>query len=210
MLFRSRRVLTGLGFTNIAVVRKASPRPKGEVVEQTPTANAEADKTAVITLGVSEGNDAIKLPSVAGKPCDEAKKTLVAAGLTAATVSCQDTPNPTVEKGKDIVVEPTGEVAKDTPVKILISSGPAKVKVPSVIGLTQASAESQLLGLGLQVKVEFQPRADRIDRVIDQTPVDGTEVDAGSSVKIVVGIAPTSTTSSTPTTSVSSTTTTKP
>jgi len=207
----ARRVLTGLGFTNIAVVKKASPRPKGEVVEQNPTANAEAEKTAVITLAVSEGNDAIKLPSVAGKSCDEAKKTLVAAGLTAGNITCQDTPNPTVEKGKAIGVEPTGEVAKDTAVKVLISSGPAKVKVPSVIGLTQSSAESQLLGLGLQVKVEFQPRADRVDRVIDQTPADGTEVDAGSSVKIVVGIAPTSTSStSPPSTSVSSTTTTKP
>ena len=135
----------------------------------------------------------------------------MAAGLTAGNITCQDTPNPTVEKGKAIGVEPTGEVAKDTAVKVLISSGPAKVKVPSVIGLTQSSAESQLLGLGLQVKVEFQPRADRIDRVIDQTPADGTEVDAGSSVRIVVGIAPTSTTSTgSSSTSVSSTTTTKP
>lgn len=205
----ARKVLTGAGFTNISVTKRESDKPVGEVLEQNPAASSQLDKTAGITLVVSEGPQTIKLPSVAGKSCDDARKALIAAGLTDAKVTCQDTASANVDKGKVIGTDPQGEVAPDAEVKVLVSSGPARVKVPGVVGLTQQSAESQLLGAGLQVKVEFEPKADRVDRVFEQNPSDGTEVDAGSTITIKVGTQPpTTTTSSTTTTTSQSTSTT--
>ncbi len=84
--------------------------------------------------------------------------------------------------------------AKDSEIKVQISTGPSKVKVPAVEGLTQSSAESQLLAAGLQVKVEFEPNADRVDKVISQDPKGGDEVDVNSTVTIKVGTAPVTTT----------------
>ncbi len=206
----ARKVLTGLGFTNVTATKLESNKPTGEVLEQTPKAGGQVEKSAPIVLGVSGGGKMITLPSVAGKTCDEARKAIVAAGVREAKVSCVDTPSVTVDKGKVIGTDPQGQVSSDGDVKVLVSSGPSKVRVPSVIGLTQSSAESQLLGAGLKVRVEFEPRADRIDRVINQSPSEGNEVDAGSTVTIVVGTAaaPTTTAAPAPTTTAPAPTTT--
>ncbi len=208
---QARRVLEGKGFKKVAIVKKESERAAGEVLEMNPPSGTKMDKTALITLAVSEGPKLVALPSVLNKSCDDAKKVLVAAGFAEAKLSCQDQPSGEVAKGKAIGTEPSGSVAKDAEVRILISSGPSKVKLPAVVGLTQASAENQLLTLFLVVKVDFEPRADRVGLVIDQSPSGGTEVDAGSTVTIKVGTAPPTTTPSSSTTSPpSSTTTTKP
>ena len=207
---QARRVLEGQGFKNVAIFPKESERAAGEVLEMNPPSGTKVDKTALITLAVSVGAKLVALPSVLNKSCDDAKKALVAAGFAEAKLSCQDQPSGEVAKGKAIGTEPAGSVAKDAEVRILISTGPSKVKVPAVVGLTQASAEVQLLSLGLVVKVEFESRADRVGTVIDQGPSGGTEVDAGSTVTIKVGTTPpsSSTTSSSSSTTTTATTTT--
>jgi len=213
----ARKVLTGLGFTNVTTTKKDSTKPSGEVLEQTPASGSQIDKTTAIALVVSGGGQTIKLPSVVGKTCEDARKAIVAAGVRESKVFCQDAASPTVDKGKAIGTDPATEVSSDADVKVLISTGPSKVKVPSVVGLTQANAESQLLSLGLQVRVDFEPRPDRVDRVIDQSPSPGNEVDAGSVVTIVVGTVassttspPTSTTPPTTNTTAATTTTARP
>ncbi len=213
----ARKVLSGLGFTNIASTKLESTKAAGEVLEQSPKAGGQNEKSASIVLVVSAGGKMITLPATAGKSCEDARKAIIAAGVREAKVSCVDTPSSTMVKGKVIGTDPQSQVSSDVDVKVLVSSGPAKVKVPSVIGLTQASAESQLLGTGLKVRVEFEPRADRVDRVINQSPSEGNEVDAGSTVTIVVGTAPTPTTTPTtapattaPATTAPATTTTHP
>ncbi len=196
----ARLLLDQAGFKTINITKQESDKPVGEVLEQNPASGGNVEKATPIELVVSEGPKTIAVPDVTGKSCDDAKKAVIAAGFADNKVSCVDTPSATVDKGKAIGTDPSGQVAKDGEVKIQISTGPQKVKVPSVKDLTQQSAESQILAAGLQVKVSFEPKADRIDRVIAQDPDGGNEVDAGSTVTITVGVAPSTTTSTTTTT----------
>ena len=209
----ARATLDNRGFTNVTFTRKESDKPFGEVLEQTPPPspnNEKIDKTTPIKLEVSDGAKPVSLTPALGKTCDEAKRALVGLGFSEAKIICQDTPNAEVERGRVIATEPASTAPKDAEVKLLVSSGPAKVKVPSVVGLSKTSAETLLIGAGLIPKPEFEPRADRVDSVFDQSPGGNTEVDAGSTVVIKVGTAPPTTTSTTSTTSTTTTSTTRP
>jgi serine/threonine protein kinase len=74
----------------------------------------------------------------------------------------------------------------------LLSTNATTVKVPSVIGLTQAGATSTLDNLGFKVKVVPQTTntPNEVGFVIKQDPVSGRVVDSGSTVTITVGKAP--------------------
>ncbi len=69
---------------------------------------------------------------------------------------------------------------------------PAQVKVPGVIGFTQAAAESAIRAAGLKPVVRTQVSSNPADygNVIDQTPAGGTIVHTGDTVTITVGKAP--------------------
>lgn len=207
---RSRGFLTAPEIT-----KKESDKAAGEVMEQTPPASANGakiDKATPIKLVVSEGTKPVSLATAMGKTCDEAKRALVGLGFSEPKLTCVDTPNNEVERGKVIATDPPSSAPKDAEVRLLVSSGRARVKVPSVVGLTQASAESLLITNGLIPKPEFEPRADRAGLVIDQSPGGTTEVDAGSTVviKVATNPAPTSSTAPPSTTSSSTTTTARP
>jgi serine/threonine-protein kinase len=201
----SKTVATGklntAGFTKVEQTEVDSDKPKDEVLQQDPAAGTTVAKDTVIKLTVSKGVATITLPDVAGKTCDQAKQDLVNAKLKAENLSCVDTVSDQVAKGKVIGTDPQGSAAADQAVKILVSTGPAKVAVPSVIGITQSNAETVLFNAGLKVKVEFEPKADRVGIVFEQTPDPDEQVDAGSTVTITVGQAPpTTTTTEKPTT----------
>jgi eukaryotic-like serine/threonine-protein kinase len=197
----AERVLETQGFTNIFVEEGDSDEPKDQVLDQNPQANQLVAKDTQVTIRVSRGPQDVVLPSVSGRTCDQARQAITGAGVAADKVSCVDTPNASVPQGQVIGTDPQGTLAPDQSVKILVSSGPAKVRVPDVGGFTQANAESQILGVGLQVRVEFEQNADRVGRVVRQDPDPGDEVTAGSTVTIVIGTAPASTTTSSTTTS---------
>ena len=77
-----------------------------------------------------------------------------------------------------------------SPVRIMVSTGHAtQTVVPSVIGLTQARAESVLSNAGYGVNVVDVPTSDKRanGRVIYQSPKGGERRDKGSTVSIAVG-----------------------
>src|SRR5204863_217320 len=61
------RRLTAAGFTNTAVKRVASSRPKGVVVEQSPVAGVTAARNTTVTLTVSSGAKPVIVPQVVGQ-----------------------------------------------------------------------------------------------------------------------------------------------
>jgi serine/threonine-protein kinase len=78
---------------------------------------------------------------------------------------------------------------KGSQLKLVVSTGPAAVTMPSVVGLQRAQAETllnQVLGLGVQINlVNAGPTKKGI--VISQNPPPNTQVQKGSSVQIIVG-----------------------
>jgi hypothetical protein len=77
-------------------------------------------------------------------------------------------------------------------VNLVISSGPAKVSVPNVVGDTQAAATTAITGAGLLVGTVTTASSSTVPSgdVISESPVAGTEVAAGSAVNWVVSTGP--------------------
>lgn len=174
--------------------------PKDEVIRQDPTGGSEVAPNSKVTLTVSGGPDAVAIPDLKGKTVDEATQLLSDLGLKVGTVTKQDDPN--TQEGQIISSDP-GSGASATPgskVNLVVGSG--KVKVPNLVGLTLSEAQQALSDAGLQPDTQFQ-QTDAVpeNQVLSQTPKQGTSVDAGSTVKIVVAQKAPPTTSAPPPTS---------
>ena len=73
-------------------------------------------------------------------------------------------------------------------VSLVVSSGPAQIAVPNVVGQMQAAAASAITGAGLTVGAVTQQSSSTVasSSVISESPTAGTMVASGSAVSFVV------------------------
>ncbi|TMJ92854.1 MAG: PASTA domain-containing protein, partial [Actinobacteria bacterium] len=123
--------------------------PTGIVIRQSPDAGIRIAKDSTVHIWVSKGLPPVEVPNVIGKSRDDAVSTLTTAGLSpkvflihsakaADTVTGQDPPGGT-------------KVKKGSRVRVNVSSGPAPVSVPYVVGLSFTAASAQLQNAGFSV-----------------------------------------------------------
>jgi len=163
----------------------------GLVISQTPAAGATAKKGSRVGIVVSEGPQTVPLMDVSG--LTEAR---AVARLRKAHFKTKTKPeaSKTVEAGYVIGTEPPAEaeVQEGSVITLLVSSGPAPVHVPDVVGETVEAAEATLtdaeLVLGTVTKrvSSTQPAG----TVLAQTPATGSSVRAGTKVNVTVAKAP--------------------
>ena len=162
--------------------------PVGEVVDQEPGGNEDAEKGSVVTLVVSTGPADRAVPDVVGRTIAEASNLLGQAGFT---VNQTSEPSDTVEEGRVIRTDPPADSLqpKGTTVTVVVSTGPATATVPSVVGLTEANAINTLSSRGFSADVVEQDTSDPTQdgRVISQDPGGNTTAPEGSTVTITVG-----------------------
>ena len=158
----------------------------GNVIRQDPAAGESVAKGSQVTYIVSRGVKLVQVPDVVGKTGDQARTTLVDAGLKYKTLEAF---SDTVNKGLVISQNPSGgSVPVDSVVTITVSKGPDTVKVPKVIDMTEAQAKTALANAGLLVKVTTVPMGSTTTpgTVVDQNPAPSTVVKRGSTVEIFV------------------------
>ena len=183
--------LKAAGFTPI-VAQVDSALAPGTVVSTDPGANAQLPKAATgqpgpnVTLNVAR-EPVVAVPDVSGQDVFAASNAIVAAGLQGQAVSA---PSRTVAKGLVIGTNPAAgtQVPKGTTIQVLVSTGPALIDVPNVVGQTQDAAVDVLntqLGLGVQVQLQ-NAGATKKGIVIAQNPAGG-QVQEGTTVVIFVG-----------------------
>lgn len=133
----------------------------------------------------------ISVPNVVGMNVDQAKSALDQAKLT---YSIKNIDMPSVPAGQVTSQNPAqgNTVAQGSQVEIGVSTGqapPKKIKMPAVIGLSRAEAQSYLRDAGLVVSVAQKSIDDRsnVGKVVDQSPNPRKSVMTGSHVTIVVG-----------------------
>ena len=131
----------------------------------------------------------IEVPDVVERPQAEARQILQEAGFRVTPVNEADE----AETGTVIRTEPAaGESADESElVTMVVSSGPAQIQVPTVVGSTQERAIGQLEGQGFAVEVRTT-RHDSVGAggVISQSPTGGTRAPNGSTVELVVSAGP--------------------
>lgn len=131
----------------------------------------------------------IVVPDVVGLPQDQARQALQDAGFRVTP----ETEPAAAEAGVVIRTDPAaGKSATDTGfVRMVVSSGPAEVQVPTVVGSTQERAVAQLTGQGFEVTVRTA-RDDTVGAglVVSQSPPGGASAAGGTPVELVVSAGP--------------------
>jgi beta-lactam-binding protein with PASTA domain len=162
----------------------------GEVLDTDPDSGQEVPVGSAVNLVVAVASGTVTVPSVLGRPVDDARAAIEAAGLSFGNVTreASDQPVDTVLR-----TDPAGgtEVDRGSTVSVVISSGPANVQVPDVVGQSADAAQAALGDAGLQSSVQTEETCDApADTVTGQSPQAGTEVEPGATVEITIAEEP--------------------
>ena len=162
--------------------------PVGVVVSQTPEAGTIVKEERAITIYVSKGGEELEMPNLRGLNQSDAIDKLQQMGLRLGsayeTFSDEDS-------GTVISQDPRSgtRISKGQTVDITVSKGQKikKVSVPDVKGVPVDRARTIIEGSSLSVGgTSEQESTQAAGTVVSQSPAAGTEVDAGSSVRLVV------------------------
>ncbi|WP_112466303.1 Stk1 family PASTA domain-containing Ser/Thr kinase [Streptomyces triticisoli] len=132
-------------------------------------------------------NDRVPVPNFVGQTKSDAEDTAKNVSLELAFTkdTCDDQP-----KGKVCSQnpEPDSDAKKGDTINLVLSTGAPKVQVPGVIGLSLDDAKAKLEGDDYQFKVEtkFRESTQDANSVLDQNPVNGKEVEKGSTITLTV------------------------
>ena len=187
----ARQAIEAVGLTVGTVTGEESDDAEpGEVLGTDPESGQDVAVGSAVNLVVAQEPETARVPSVIGRPLDDARAAIEAEGLQLGNVTRQASDEPV-----DIVLstDPEGgtEVESGSAVHVVISSGPTQTPVPPLVGMNQGAAEQALQAAGLGVQVETQETCDVPEtQVMDQNPDPGTEVDPGSTVEITVAQPP--------------------
>jgi len=189
----------------------ASTKKTGTVLHQTPPVGAKAKKGATVHLTVAT-QSSVPVPNVLGDSTATAGSILGATHLSVGntTSGCSSK----YGTGDVMAQSPAAgtHVAPNTPVSLQVSNGPCNASVPTVVGMTEATAESQLSAKRLAAHpVTVSACAPSADgKVVAQTPHGGITEPKGTAVTIDVCKAVVTTTPTTTTTTTTPTTPTTP
>ncbi len=189
------KTLNDAGFKNVSSSYVYSDSvAEGNVISTTPSANTNGSKDTKITMSVSKGAEKKTVPDVTGQTESDAQNALAAVGLT-GSVSYEYSSS--VAQGKVISqsVAAGKKVAAGTTVGLVVSQGeepPEKVTVPPITGSTLDNARQLIKSAGLSVGSITYQYSDDVSSgcVISCDPGDGSSVDDGSTVNLVISQGP--------------------
>jgi beta-lactam-binding protein with PASTA domain len=182
-----RFLLEGAGF-QVREETSDSSQPEGTVIGSLPEAGVLVPCGQEVVLQISTGTMAI--PVVRGEPAVGALQMITSAGFGLWATA--------YEADRDIPAEhatrtnPTDRAAASQVITLYISSGPPKVAVPSVEGLTAEQALEILVEEGFNMvgtEVRGHPTVPE-DLVIDTEPPAGSEVSLGGGLLLLVSAGP--------------------
>ncbi len=169
------------------LVVKAQEYSEGESVP--------AGTTVQVTLGKDETNEStteserVTVPALVNMQEDEAEQTLEALGLKIQKAYAT---SDTVKKGYIIKQNPKGDtvVNRGFTITVTVSQGVSQVSVPSLYGMSEASAKKELERVGLELgEVKSGYSGDvGVGDVFKQDIASGTKVDKGTAVGITTSI----------------------
>lgn len=157
--------------------------PAGQVISQSPEANASVKEQRTVHLVVSKGAGDITIPDLKGLTLDQARDKLKSLGLVMGkvTTGSDDSADDGVIINQGL--QAGGKTSKGTPIDITINKAKpnSKVSVPNVIGMTVKDAKDALSAVGLSVG-SINGSSDDKAIVSDMSPRAGSTLDEGSSV----------------------------
>jgi beta-lactam-binding protein with PASTA domain len=181
----ARDRLDRAGFENVEVERERSLAELDQVLRQDPDPGEQAARDDTIVLVVSDGPGEVRVPSVRGLTRAQALRELRRSDLR-ATIAQRASAN--IDAGLAVGTSPSGgeTVQRRSNVRLFISSGPQRVTVPNVFGLSLDSATERLEDLGLTYRIDREESDQPEDEVIAQDPEQGATLEPGGTVTLTV------------------------
>jgi beta-lactam-binding protein with PASTA domain len=180
-------VAQGAGFVlAIAAWEYSHEHEKDMVVSQSIPAGTEIMGGNTVELVVSLGIQVVRVADVQFRTEAEARARLEEQGLS---VEVRYQASDTVAGGLVISQSPAAqaEAGPNGTVTLVVSGGGATFAMPDVTGSSEASARSQLAGLGLSVAVSYETSATAPEgTVIRQGTAAGAQVSRGAQVRLTV------------------------
>ena len=187
----SEILLKRKGLSTDVTMKESPTQPKGTVIGQDPGGGSRVPKGSVVGLTVSAGPGTARVPDLAGKGRNEARKQLTDLGFNVAE---ERETSDTITENRVISTRPPfgQELDKGSQVVLVISSGKERVAVPKVVDLTEDEARSTLETLGFKVTVKEQETDDsaKVGQVLSQDPAASANRAKGSTVTVTVGKEP--------------------
>lgn len=164
---------------------------KGFIISTDPTGGADARDGSTVTAIVSKGPERYAVPQVAGASVDEATQAITDANLTVGGQTQAYDEKVAVGLVVTTDPKPTSLLKRDQPVDLVISKGPAPVKLPDLTGKTLEAATAALTKLGMKVtSTEDYSKTVAKGAVVSSNPKPGATVPKGTSVALVVSKGP--------------------
>ncbi|MXZ84120.1 MAG: PASTA domain-containing protein [Acidimicrobiia bacterium] len=189
------RFLQDRGFATELRVETGSTAPAGQVLRQEPAPGSEVAPGSTVVLHVAEGIQPVEVPDVKGMTLLQATQVLAQAGLAVTDEPAMES-SQEVEEGLVIGTEPGPPVLllPDTPITIVVSTGPEYAVVPSLIGLNPETAAQRLAELEFVLiqpvlECEFPNVAEElVGRIMGQVPPADEEHPLGTEVTACLGL----------------------
>lgn len=184
----AERRLTDQGFRPRVDEREADPAiPAGHVLWQDPPPGVELTPNTAIRLTVSDGPASVPVPDVTEFTTDQAIRILTAGGLRLGALDSVAAPQPA---GVVLSTRPGvgSSLTSGRTVDLVISRGPATIRVPSVVGLDRIVAGQTLEAAGLRVGtiVTRSSRGQASGRVLEQRPGANALSPRGGRVDLII------------------------
>ena len=181
--------LAGQGFrVKVREAREPDPAlPAGHVTWQDPPGYVELPEGSVVELTLSAGPAPTTVPDVVFFDMEEARKVIAAAGLTIGGI---DSVPADVDRGVVVSTRPPHGTtrAPGSRVDVVVSRGPAAVRVPDVVGQPEIEAREQIEAAGLRIGLVRTDRggSDKPATVLSQRPKAGSLLPRGGRMDLVV------------------------
>lgn len=162
---------------------------EGQIMEQAPGAGMHK-KVEKITVKISRGPEKITLDNYVGKDVGVVKNELKRLGIDVIIEEVQHESLPIDTIVKHSPREGSTIKAGST-VTLYVSTGEEDTIVPSITGSTLERAKAALEAVGLKLgSVTYIENENMVDKVTDQTILEGTQVKSGTEVDVQVGKMP--------------------
>lgn len=180
--------LTDQGFRPKSDDRETDPEiPADHILWQDPPPGLELEPGAVVRLTVSDGPASVTIPDLVDFEFEPAVRILRAGGFQIGTVDSVAAGQPS-----GVILATRPSVGSTRPsgstVDLVVSRGPATIRVPSVVGMDRVAARAALEQAGLRVgniQTRVVPRA-RPGQVLEQRPAAGTLSPRDAAILLVI------------------------
>jgi serine/threonine-protein kinase len=183
---RARQVLEGAGLGYEEAVGMHGSAPEGTVVAQEPLPGQRTQPGSTVRVTLSLGPRTRSVPDVIGLGHEQATVVLGQSGYDSELVRV----DAEADVGTVVATEPDPGTPLEVPgrVRVRVSAGPPRVRVPDLTALSLPDAQATLERLGLRAGAIRWTAADSLapNSVVGQAPQAGVEVEREAEIDLVV------------------------